>query len=48
MPPEEKKEETPPVLAEPVTSGESIPAVSVPSDAGVQQNMVTSSAENIE
>jgi len=48
VPPEEKKEETPPVLAEPGTSGESIPAVSVPSDAGVQQNMVTSSAENFQ
>ena len=48
VPPEEKKEETPPASADSNTSGESIPAVSVPSDGGMHQNIVTSSAENIE
>ncbi len=48
LPPEEKKEETPPVLAQPDSSGESIPAVSVPSDAGDKQNTVISSGENAE
>ena len=48
VPTEDKKEETPPVSAQPESSGESIPTVSVTSDAGSKQNTVTSSAENVQ